>query len=87
MKIREGYAIKEIAGEQVVIKQGRVGMDMTKVISFNPVAAWLWRYFDGKEFTESDVARLIADTYDVPFDRASKDAVKWVKQLEQAELI
>ena len=32
MKIREEYKVREMAGEHVVIMQGRLGVDMTKII-------------------------------------------------------
>ena len=35
MKIREEYKVREMAGEHVVIMQGRLGVDMTKIISLN----------------------------------------------------
>ena len=38
MKIREEYKVREMAGEHVVIMQGRLGVDMTKIISLNAVS-------------------------------------------------
>lgn len=42
MKIREEYKVREMAGEHVVIMQGRLGVDMTKIISLNESALYLW---------------------------------------------
>ena len=42
MKIREEYKVREMAGEHVVIMQGRQGVDMTKIISLNESALYLW---------------------------------------------
>ena len=42
MKIRDQYKVREIAGEHVVIMQGRYGADMTRVISLNESALFLW---------------------------------------------
>ena len=41
MKIREEYKVREMAGEHVVIMQGRLGVDMTKIISLNESALYL----------------------------------------------
>ena len=41
MKIRDEYKVREIAGEHVVIMQGRYGADMTKVISLNESSLFL----------------------------------------------
>jgi len=44
MRIKKGLKIRNIAGEKVLIMQGQVGVDMTKVISFNNTAEWLWNH-------------------------------------------
>ena len=48
MKIREEYKVREMAGEHVVIMQGRLGVDMTKIISLNESALYLWNALAGK---------------------------------------
>lgn len=59
MKIREEYKVREMAGEHVVIMQGRLGVDMTKIISLNESALYLWNALAGKEFSVDDAARLL----------------------------
>lgn len=54
MKIREEYKVREMAGEHVVIMQGRQGVDMTRIISLNESALYLWNALVGKEFTVDD---------------------------------
>lgn len=56
MKIREEYKVREMAGEHVVIMQGRLGVDMTKIISLNESALYLWNALAGKEFSVDDAA-------------------------------
>ena len=48
MKIREEYKVREMAGEHVVIMQGRLGVDMTKIISLNESALYLWNALAGR---------------------------------------
>ena len=52
MKIKENYKIRQIAGENLVISQGRGVADMTKVISLNQSAVKLWEALAGREFSE-----------------------------------
>ena len=33
MRIKEEYKVREMAGEHIVVMQGRYGVDMTKVIA------------------------------------------------------
>ena len=81
MKIKEGLKIRNIAGEKVLILQGRAGADMTKLVSFNPTAEWLWNSFLEKDFNEDDVISVLIEHYHVDSDTATKDASTWIKQL------
>jgi len=87
MKIKEGYKIKTIGSDRVVIVQGRIGVDMTKVISFNAMAEWLWNTFAGRDFTEKDVTDLLVRQFAIGEDQAIADTRKWITQLTDAKLL
>ena len=74
MKIRDEYKVREIAGEHVVIMQGRYGADMTKVISLNESSLFLWNELAGREFETADAARLLAERYGIDEATALRDA-------------
>ena len=43
MKIKSMYKVRQVAGENLVVGQGRLNADMTKVISLNDSAVLLWK--------------------------------------------
>jgi len=87
MKIREEYKVREMAGEHVVIMQGRQGVDMTKIISLNESALYLWNALAGREFSIDDAARLLTERYAIDAATASRDAAAWVGKLRECNLI
>lgn len=87
MRIRDEYKVREIAGEHVVIMQGRYGTDMTKVISLNESSLYLWDELQGREFEVADAARLLADRYGIDQTTAARDAEAWTRRLEECKLI
>ena len=87
MKLKEGYKIREIAGEHVIIKQGRFGADLTRVIALNATSVLLWEQLQGREFEVEDVAKVLTDNYEVGEDVASTDAAIWVSKLQECELV
>jgi len=87
MQIKEGLEIRNIAGERVLIMQGRYGVDMTRVVSFNETAEWLWNQLYGKVFSQEDVVRLLAERFQVDTETAEIDAKKWIEQLIQCKAI
>ena len=87
MKIRDEYKVREIAGEHVVIMQGRYGADMTKVISLNESSLFLWNELAGREFETADAARLLAERYGIDEATAPRHAAAWTKALESCHPI
>ncbi len=87
MKIRQGYKVREIAGENVVIMQGRVGADMTRIITFNDSALLLWNELQGRDFDVEDAVRVLTDNYDVDAAVAERDARAWIDRLVECKLV
>ena len=78
MRIREAYKVREMAGEHVVIMQGRKGVDMTRIISLNDSSLYLWNALAGKDFEVEDVTRLLTDRYEVDPATAARAAAACV---------
>ena len=87
MKLRDACKVREMAGEHVVIMQGRYGADMTRIISLNESSLYLWQELYGREFTAGDAAALLTARYGIDADRAARDAEAWVGMLRDADLL
>lgn len=81
MKIKKGLKIRTIANENVLILQGILGVDMTKVVAFSETAKWLWDELIEKEFSLESVTHLLVTHFNVDTDIAEKDAQNWIDQL------
>ena len=79
MKIKEGYKIRNIAGEHVIVSIGTLNVNLTKVVSLNPSSVWLWEQLSGTD--------LLTEHYEVERPTALADAETWIAQLRKAELI
>ena len=80
MKINNGFELREMCGEHIIIGTGVENIDFSKVISLNESAAWLWREVEGKEFTPESLAALLMGQYDVDEATALADATALVSQ-------
>lgn len=74
MKINEGFELREMCGEHIIIATGVANIDFSKVISLNESAAYLWREVEGKEFTPGTLATLLTAKYDIDDATALADA-------------
>ena len=77
MKINEGFELREMCGEHIIIATGVANIDFSKVISLNERAASLWREVEDKEFTPETLAPLLTAKYDIV--DATALAQRWVE--------
>lgn len=87
MKIKEGFELRDVCGENVIVATGRKNIDFSKVISLNESAALMWREVVGKDFTEEDLVKILTDTYEVSEEQARKDVVALVDQWQEIGMI
>lgn len=79
MKINNGFELREMFSEQIVIATGVENIDFSKVISLNESAAYLWNEVKDKEFTPTMLAALLTQKYDVADTVALVDATELVE--------
>lgn len=87
MKISPKFKVRTMAGQNVIIMQGRYGGDMTKIISLNETSLFLWNTFHDREFTVEDVAMALIGEYEVDRELAEKDAAAWCQKISECGLL
>ena len=84
MKIKEGFTLRQICGEYVVVGEGLAQVNFNKLLSLNETAAFIWKNAEGKEFTKEEIVALLVDNYEVEEARAAEDVDKlleiWKKE-------
>lgn len=83
MKIVEGFRLREVIGQAVVVGEGVNQVNFNKLITLNESAAYLWRSVEGKEFDVEMLAQLLIEKYGIDQELAAKDAeviaAKWLE--------
>lgn len=87
MKIKDNYKVRSIAGENLIVEQGKSQADMTKVISLNSTALLLWNALAGRDFTLDDAADVLVGRFGIGRDVALKDVQRWVEKLQECGII
>jgi len=84
MKLKEGFILRSICGEHVVVGEGLAQVNFNKMLSLNESAAYLWEAVAGREFTKEEMVQLLLDKYEVTHERAAEDVDNllkvWVEQ-------
>lgn len=80
MRTKEGFNLRNVCGEQIIVAEGRENIDFSKIISMNESSAYLWAAIQGKDFSVDDLVKLLTDEYEVDEATARNDAKNIAKQ-------
>lgn len=81
MKIKEGFIIREVGTEYIVVPIGEAVQQFHGMVKLNESGAFLWRFFS-EEHTEEEGVEALLGEYDVDEETAKKDVAAFVKLLE-----
>lgn len=81
MKIKEGFLLRQVAGQSVVLPCGEE-MDLNMMINLNDTGAFLWKHLQEETTEEALVAALLAE-YDVDEATARVAVTGFVAKLEE----
>lgn len=88
MRQKEGFVLRNVCGERVIVGEGAKTINFGKLISLNETAAWLWeKAAELGDFTEEQLADALCQEYDVEYERALGDIKKNVAQWMEIGLL
>ena len=87
MKIKEGFVLRTICGQNVVSGEGTSQVNFSKLVSLNETAAYLFKAVQGREFTAERLADLLTQEYEVDRERALKDAETLCAQWKEIGIV
>jgi hypothetical protein len=82
MKTKEGFVLRPLGREFILVAENVKEVNFNKMISLNESAAYLWSGVEGKDFDADTLTALLLDKYDVDeaTARADSEAIiaKWL---------
>lgn len=86
MKIKNGFAKREIAGSHIVVPVGNTIMDFNGMITLNESGSFFWDCFKN-DITIDQAVKLITDEYDIDEKTARQDIERFVELLKSNSLL
>ena len=87
MKIKDGFVLRGIGDNYMVVGEGLAQIDFNKIISLNSTAAFLWKAVQGKDFDAETLRDLLLGEYDVDEATALRDAKALMEKWAAAGLV
>lgn len=81
MKLKNGFVLRQVCGENVVVGEGLDAINFGKLLSLNETAAWLWQQaVEMGDFTVDSLVAKLLEEYDVTEDVARNDVSNIVNE-------
>ena len=71
MRIKDNYKVRQIAGENLIVEQGKSQAES----------------LSGKDFTIADGAAVLVDHYGIPQEQAETDVRRWADTLIRCGIV
>ncbi len=82
MKIKDGFVIRQVGGEHVVVPVGERSKEFHGMINMNETGAFLWKFFTAEHTIEEGVDVLCAE-YNVDRAVAETDVNRFADILQR----
>ena len=86
MKIKQGYILREVAGNFIVVAVGEAVKNFNGIINLNETGAFLWKQLQ-EGATEEQIKKAMLEEYDVAEDVAQKDIKAFIDKLNEKGLL
>ena len=86
MKIKDGFLLKNIAGEWVVVPTGDRALRMQGAMILNDVASFIWRQLLSSVLYEAVLDAIVND-YDIERSEAQRDLDAFLNRLKELDAL
>ncbi len=86
MKIKEGFTLRRVLDECVVIANGEASKTFHGMIKLNDSAASLWEWIE-KGLSEAELCKALAEKYELAPEKARDDVKSMILQMTEAGIV
>lgn len=86
MKVNASFAVREIAGDYILVPLGDMALKFSGMITTNEVGAFIWECLQ-EEITKEALLDMVLDEFDVDEETARVDMEQFLEGLDKLELL
>ncbi len=88
MKQKNGFVLREVCGENVIVGEGLGAVDFGKLISLNETAAFLWKTAGEQgDFNVDSLTSALCEAYEVSEEQARADVKGIIDEWQKIGII
>ncbi len=82
MHIKQGFVMREVAGQHVAIATGEASKTFHGMVKLNGTGAFIWQGIE-RGWDAAAIAQGLADAYDVDLSKATTDVEAFIARMSQ----
>ena len=86
MKVKEGFMLRNVADNYIVVPVGKASLEFKGLINLNGVGAFIWECLE-KETTIEEVINKVIKEYNIDNELATRDVNNFINKLVEAKLL
>ncbi len=86
MKIKDGYMLRKVAGNYIIVPVGTEAVDFNGLITTNETGAFLWQKLS-EDISNEDLLSALLDEYEIDEATARDDIDAFLNKLIESELL
>lgn len=86
MKIKDGFMLRKVGGQNVVVALGEASRSFNGIIRLNDTGVFLWEQLK-QDKTEEQLLEALTAEYDIDPAQAKADIADFVESLRKAALL
>lgn len=87
MKIKDGFVLRNVADNYIVIGVGEEAVDFNGMITLNETGAFLWKILAESDVDKNGLLTSLMHEYDVDADTVERDIDDFLKKLQDGGLL
>ncbi len=86
MKIKNGFLLRQVGEQNIVVAVGEESRNFNGIIRLNDTGRFLWENLQ-KDITEKELVRIMLLEYDIDGATAEADVADFIITLKEAKLL
>lgn len=86
MKIKEGFVLRRVLDEAIVIATGELSKSFHGMVKLNDSGADIWEWVS-EGLDEASIAKKLSEKYEIPEEKAAADTKAMLSQMADAGLL
>lgn len=82
MKIKEGFMLRNVADNYVVVPMGKEAADFNGMITLNETGAFMWKCLE-KGCTKEELVAKVLEEYEAEKEQVLQSVERFVKEIEE----